>query len=446
MVVTNPDELLLRHFEMWAHTKKRDVDVVVLAQLLELRDTYDDLEPTYWPIGSVEHLLLERWPAKGDVLPPDPGAVVDVLDAWFRFLRSTGRMSGRSGDPKELVKEARRAATRMGEVAADRENWSQTKSLMEFGRSQGIVFDGLESVEALQAALDETTRRWNALPVHERTRLMPLPGDEERDESEHERALRMTGVDDEIVALLLGFRHELPSGELPPVTVTGPQFARSPYVAQVLALADWVGGGQALTATEVLRLAPARAAYDALGLDAFTQAQLARHRPSTRDFLSSEAERPWRSARDIEALDRVWWAALSAGLIRIDGRKVVASAPSIDRDDEAWVNLGLNACVGLLDWLDDLRGSRAVVVVQALMRSYVGLRAWVSLDELESFCESWVLRPSWRDHHGWRESVDVALGFVADTGLLEISPDAVRLTEAGEVFVAAWLGYMGLPR
>ena len=90
-----------------------------LGELIRLRE-YDDLEPTYWPAGSVEHLLLERWPSKGDVDVPDETTLVETLDGWFRFLRSTGRMSGRSADPKQLAREARRAAPRMEVVAGDR--------------------------------------------------------------------------------------------------------------------------------------------------------------------------------------------------------------------------------------------------------------------------------------------------------------------------------------
>jgi hypothetical protein len=35
-----------------------------------------------------------------------------------------------------------------------------------------------------------------------------------------------------------------------------------------------------------------------------------------------------------------------------------------------------------------------------------------------------------------------ALGRVADTGLIVESAEGVRLTDAGDVFVTAWLGYM----
>ena len=65
--------------------KKRVVDAELVGELIELRASYDELEPTYWPTGSVEHLILERWPAKGpvevadaDALFHDPGRLVQV--------------------------------------------------------------------------------------------------------------------------------------------------------------------------------------------------------------------------------------------------------------------------------------------------------------------------------------------------------------------------------
>lgn len=128
MTHLEPHELLLRHFATWCAGKKREASVELVGDLLGLRDRYDDLEPTYWPPGSVEHLLLARWPSTGAAEAPEQATLVESLDAWFRFLRSTGRMSARSAEPKELTREARRAADRMGEIAPDRSHWSTTRA------------------------------------------------------------------------------------------------------------------------------------------------------------------------------------------------------------------------------------------------------------------------------------------------------------------------------
>ncbi|UMG93564.1 hypothetical protein [Nocardioides sp. TF02-7] len=97
--------LILRHFEGWLEKQQREVDTALVGRLLDLRGTYDDLEPTYWPSGSVEDLLLRRWSANDHVAPPDPEVLVAALEAWFKFLRNTGRMSARSAEVKALVKE-----------------------------------------------------------------------------------------------------------------------------------------------------------------------------------------------------------------------------------------------------------------------------------------------------------------------------------------------------
>lgn len=363
-------------------------------------------------------------------------------------------MSGRSAQPKDLTREARRAAPKMSEVSADRSQWSSGKVLMDFGKSLGIEFDDVPDLETMQARLDATNAAWNALPMHERLRLMP--DNEPRDESLRDRLARTSGSDDPVVGLLLTFRHELPTGTLPTPDITGPQFARSSYLRQVLALADWAVDGQPLTDTDVLKLAPSRDAYAVLGLDAWTRAQLAREYPDDRypgvaavgheRWIEDRAGEPWRSAADCMALDRLWWGGHSSGGLEVRGRKVYG-VPDRERSDDEWLGLGLAACAGLLDWLEAMPG-QLVTIVQALMRSYVSERSWIGFAELAEFHDAWLFEPSLLERVGPRDDLyaRVALGHVADTGLLEESADAVRLTEAGDVFVTWWLKMMEKPR
>jgi hypothetical protein len=85
--------LLLSHFTNWSKTKGRDVDVQLLESLLDLRATYDDLEPTLWPTGSVQDLLLRLVPAKGPTQPLPSDAVVEALDAYFRTAPPTSPLA-----------------------------------------------------------------------------------------------------------------------------------------------------------------------------------------------------------------------------------------------------------------------------------------------------------------------------------------------------------------
>ena len=57
----------------------------------------------------------------------------------------------------------------------------------------------------------------------------------------------------------------------------------------------------------------------------------------------------------------------------------------------------------------------------------------------------WLFPP--RDRHlsveaDWFPFVDEALGWIADTGIIEERDDSIRLTEAGDVFVTWWLDHM----
>ena len=389
--------LILRHFSDWAVKKKRVVDAELVGELIELRASYDELEPTYWPTGSVEHLILERWPAKGPVEVPDAEALVQTLDGWFRFLRSTGRMSARSAEVKDLAREARRAAPRMQAIGGDRASWSTGKTLMEFGQSIGLGLDEAPDQQSLQQQLDEITRRWNDLPVDERRRLMPEPGGASN-LSLAERLMRRYGVDDAVQALLLDFSDRLPTGELPTAEEIAPLVRATDYWRNVLALSDWIGAGRPLTDTDVLRPASAREAHESLGLGEWARAQLRRLYPDERlpgvaavgrdVWIEREATRPWRSAADCAALHRLWFGVQFAGLVERRGRQVVA-VDWVEQDDEDLVSHWLRAVVGLFDLLET-GGARFAVIVQALMTSYVGGCSPVSKADLLDFYSAWI--------------------------------------------------------
>jgi hypothetical protein len=182
--------------------------------------------------------------------PLSAEAVVTSLESYFRFLRNTGRMAARSASPAELVKEAKRSAPRMKAAAEDRAHWSSGKVLQDFGAQRGIAMDVAPDLETLQDRLNEVTNVWNALPIHERQRLMPHPGDRD-DESGRDRALAAYDIDDEVTALLLGFRYELPSGELPPTAETAPFVERAGLLDRVAAMSEWIAPHVEVTATNI---------------------------------------------------------------------------------------------------------------------------------------------------------------------------------------------------
>ena len=453
----SPHRLLLSHLQTWASAKERDVDVDLLDQLLELRAAYDELEPTYWPGGSVEDLLLRLVPAKGRMEPLPADAVVTSLESYFRFLRNTGRMAARSASPAELVKEAKRSAPRMTAAAEDRAHWSSGKVLQDFGAQQGIPMDDAPDLETLQDRLNEITNAWNALPIHERQRLMPHPGDRD-DESGRDRALAAYDIDDEVTALLLGFRYELPSGDLPPTTGTAPIVERAGLLDRVAAISEWIAPRVEVTATNVLRPADAHRAYADLGLRDWQREHLL---VSYRDwrpprvqamgidaFVDDLVDRRWRNARDCPALDRVWMAAVGCGVVVLEGRW---AHPGWTRptDPGTWVDLGVWAAVSVLESELDYP-SRGIALVYALMRSYTRGCALVPWEEIVDFAIDWRLTPDEQRMYA-EYDVDVrssehrllrsACHFMQDTGVFVTSDDGLTLTAFGDVFMTAWLGY-----
>jgi hypothetical protein len=451
-VTVAPHRLLLSHFTTWLRAKNREVDVQLLESLLDLRATHDDLEPTLWPAGSVQDLLLRLVPAKGPAEPLPSDDVVNALDAYFRFLRSTGRMSARSAPPADLAKEARRSAKKMAAAARDRTNWSPSKSVIDYGASIGLSLDNLSSVEELQGRLDQISAAWNELPIHERQQLDPPTGNL----SGCSRAMAAYRTDNEVEALIRSFSYELPQGELPSPAEVAPLIRKAGLFSQLEALTHWIEPRAEVTATGVLRPATARQAYEDLGLAAWSRESL-RHRFA---FLHSRiqsteletvldtmtAAQSWRSARDCQALDRLWNAALTSRVIRIEGRWAYPAWPE-QLDDDGVVDLATGAGLDLLfSYLDHDMYFGLPALCYALLRSYVRRPRPVALEEIEDFAASWSLLPAERadpDYPLLRRMISSSLSRVLfnfrDLGIFSETKDEIALTAWGDVFVSAWL-------
>jgi hypothetical protein len=451
-VTDAPHRLLVSHFTNWTQSKGREVDVQLLEGLLDLRATYDDLEPTLWPAGSVQDLLLRLLPAKGPTEPLPSDATVDALDAYFRFLRSTGRMSARSATPADLAKEARRSVKKMAAAARDRTNWSPGKTMIDFGASIGLGLDDLSSVDEVQGRLDQITAAWNELPIHERQRLDPPKGNL----SGRSRAMTAYQTEIEMEALIRSFSYEMPQGDLPSPEEVAPIIREASLISQLEALTRWIEPRAEVTTTGVLRPAAARQAFADLGLASWMRESLridyaemsSRVSPEDIETLLDTVAplQTWRSARDCLALDRLWSAALTCRVIRIEGRWAYAAWPE-QLDDEAIVNLATNAGLDLLfGYLDQDPYFGLPVLGYALLRSYVRRPRPVPLKEIADFAESWMVPPSERagsDHNITRRlinsSLHRALHHLSDLGIFSQTQNEIVLTAWGDVFVSAWL-------
>ena len=436
-------ELLLRHASNWAQQRHRVCDTELLETALELRFQHDDLPPNLWPSGSVEDLMLHRWPAHGDGTP-DVDALADSLDTFVRFLRGTGRMASGSGDPRALAREAHRAAPKMAAACADSRNYGPSKSLLAFGREAGFPVDDASSMEELQATLSQVTDAWNSLPLEERRARMPFPGDS-ADGSPPGPLAHAFGdrggdgdVDDDVD--LSGF---LERGD--PVRAAA-QAREAPFVQACLRLADWVGERKQVTATGVLRLAEAKRAYAELELWRWQEEVVVQR-------LGVPVERvrqfPWRSAGDALPLERLWFASQEAGLVETFAT-VARSSAVRPQDDYAWI--GLSASLTLALWR---------IVESAYDRSPVPVLAVLGGCALMGSITRSQVREQWEDHPGnvWRREfadgdyakdaqtfsdrdLDLSLHFFADTGIWELDGETYRLTDLGREFATVLFSYL----
>lgn len=348
-VVDDPYLLLITHAQQWAAKANRALDADLLGTALSLRDTHDLRPGTSWPAGSVTELMTVRWPGHGPLDPPDVDALVATLDTFWRFLRATGRMASGSADVKTLVREGRRCATPMRDRLADPTFYGASKSIMAFGREQGMNLDEFDSIEQAQEQMAAIVDAWNALPQDERLARSPGTVGAGSKASAHLSAVAhemLAGVDLTAYAAEHGMPGPSPAHgwgegedddeEAIPVqdpAVVAAQVRALPLLAQVRALAQWIGfKGAPVTKIGVLRPATAREVIADLQIDEWMQAALGHPAP------------PWRSAGDHLGLDRLYGAAVIAGFLEVGPTKVVA-APERERDDEQWVITGLTLLV-----------------------------------------------------------------------------------------------------
>ena len=424
---------LLADLEIWAGSRNKAVDVAVLSQLVELRTTYDGSPPNFWPGGSIEDLLLGLWPAKGEGPAPDPEAVGQSLETFTKFLRNTGRMAAGSADPKELAREARRAAPKMAETAADRSSWSPGKVLADFAETVGVGLDGAENLDDMNARLALANVSWNALPVHERQLRMPHPGDEHT--SGGERAMTAYDTDYAPHALMLSMQYELPEGELPGLTQLVPWARRSELVKDSVRLVEALDEKVSVTNTGAMRVAQARELHTRLGLQEWERGYEA--------ATGKSQNLNWRSAHDLVSLERLWGVARACGWVRLE-RTAATVHPPGKLDDETSVDVALRAAMdvmlGLMSGWDE-----AVGLTYAVMRSYVLDRGKVEWEEIASFTDHWLFPRALLDeapefrvriHERALQQVRTEAFLLADAGVFTLDESGLALTPLGDVFVS----------
>jgi len=342
--VDDPYRLLITHAEHWAAKSRRPLDPELLETALSLRDSHDQRPGTSWPAGSVAELMTVRWPGHGPLDPPDIDALVATLETFWRFLRATGRMASDSVEVKALTREAARSIATMRERLSDPAAYGASKSLLAFGREIGISLEDAESVEDANARFAAIAEAWNAQPQAERLARSPGPagaGSKASAQLTEAANQLLAGVDLTAYAASHGMvgtedADEDEDEDAIPVQdprVVAEQVRRSPFLERIRSLVEWIGpAGRPVTQSGVLRPAVAREAIADLGLDDWLLTQLGEPPPT------------WRSAGEHLGLDRLYLAAVQAGMLEVRSTKVLA-VPEGTLDDLDWVLKGISALV-----------------------------------------------------------------------------------------------------
>ncbi|GAA1391747.1 hypothetical protein [Luteococcus peritonei] len=154
---------LLDDATAWAEAKGRLLDADLLQQALDLRLVHDGFGDAVWPAGSAAHLMRVRYPSHGPVDGPEPAVLVATLDSYWRFLRSTGRMSSASATPADLLDEARRSRGAMARACADEGNRQRRAVLASHRQEEAGPVQPPEAAEV--APLVRESRLWRRVEL-----------------------------------------------------------------------------------------------------------------------------------------------------------------------------------------------------------------------------------------------------------------------------------------
>lgn len=269
-VSENAHRQILAEFVAWAEGRHPEVQVEpdVVETILEFKASYfDSTDPASWRAGEMTEILVDIVPRKVIADQEWTDALIRTVPLFVEFLADQKRPYA----IRRLRAEVKDALPLFAEAVSDPERWDVGKRLLTAMDAEGVPD---------QAALDELTARFNALPIEERDRILgaapppepPVP---------------------------------LPAVRLAPSDQLADAARSAPLVADVLALVRWLGDRREVTATGALRVKDGRQAAVELGLvdpDELAQRE---------EFFGL------RSSADLVDLDELWSYAAGSGFIRL---------------------------------------------------------------------------------------------------------------------------------
>jgi hypothetical protein len=213
----------LTGFRLWTKTAADRMradpaeEIGQIEVLLDLMRDYLEIDrPADLTPAELEQLLLRVYPRKITIL--DESQTVDTIPAmsdFITFLAESGALP--AARARELDRELGLIAPRFGEAVMDPANWGMARSFVTAMAADGVNFDDEADVQ-----------RWMA---DYNTRLTGSPYDDEDDDQEP-----VLGLKD-----AFDLPDELPPVHLPPDAELAAAARQAPIVAQLAALAGWLG-------------------------------------------------------------------------------------------------------------------------------------------------------------------------------------------------------------
>ena len=391
----DPFDAALDGFRRWTATTKRklscgpDVAAGEMETLLGLMRGYLEIDsPADLDEGDLEQLLLRIYPRKMTVF--DPADTEDTIPAVRDFLAYlTERGELREDTARALNRELDQIAPRFTDVMMDPSNWGMASSLLHAMAADGVDLDD-------QAAVDRWISGYNA-------RLDLFDGDEEDDEGAFD------------LKEAFGLPDQMPPMRLPATPELAAMARRAPLMAQLRALAWWMGAGRAIDENEELTVSDAAEAAAALNVphlgyvwNLALDAEFVELDEDETHAVPGEIAQAWDAGDDDEVLD-IWEMVFAVVL-----GNALDVAAYLDQDRAGELDFyGHGAAVAVMLFLarpDGLPVAEASEVIRS-----------AATDELPPAQAEDEWR-SWVDAHG--DPARLLLDLLAELGAIQIADTA----------------------
>ncbi|MFD2468046.1 hypothetical protein [Amycolatopsis silviterrae] len=223
-----------------AEAGHEDIDPLILESALNFRHHSVDGRLGYWTAGRVREFLISYLPRTLSAAPEDVADAPESLRRFLRYLHATG-LADPTGDPLAHLETAiAQAGSGFAAAMADERNFGVAKFWVMNALRHGVD-------PADNAAMERFIGRVRAGEISYDEKVLEEIASRQLLDGQPERAVTHLPV------------------SLPPEAELAAAAERTRVVAQLRALAEWVGDGRALTSTGQLKLADARELVPLLG-------------------------------------------------------------------------------------------------------------------------------------------------------------------------------------